>query len=203
MFKGDYMDVPILLGHTNNEFPMRPPVNSMDELKAFAKGMFGDDADTFLQMIKVEEGLDEALKNATVNGIEYSVRLACRNMDKLGMKGPHYYFIFGPEIPGWDNPGAFHSSDLWFWFETFSKCWRAFNGKHYDLARQMCNYWANFIRSGDPNGNDADGKPMEKWEAYTDAHSACMTLYEAPKAEVIPASEFMELLMKAKADYKE
>ena len=41
-------------------------------------------------------------------------------------------------MPGWDNPGTFHSSDLWFWFETLAKCWRPFTGRHYDLARQMC-----------------------------------------------------------------
>ena len=52
-------------------------------------------------------------------------------------------------------------------FETLAKCSRPFVGRHYDLARQMCNYWCNFIRSGDPNGPDADGTPMPRWEAYT------------------------------------
>ncbi len=31
----------------------------------------------------------------------------------------------------------------------------------------MCNYWANFIRSGDPNGQDADGEDMPLWRPYT------------------------------------
>jgi len=31
----------------------------------------------------------------------------------------------------------------------------------------MCNYWANFIRSGDPNGKDSTGEEMPKWEPYT------------------------------------
>ncbi len=31
----------------------------------------------------------------------------------------------------------------------------------------MCNYWANFIRSGDPNGPDADGSPMPEWKPLT------------------------------------
>ena len=66
--------------------------------------------------------------------------------------------------PGWDNPGTFHSVDLWFYFETLAKCWRPFVGKHYDLSRKMCNYWANFIRCGDPNGSDADGTTMPRWE---------------------------------------
>ena len=28
----------------------------------------------------------------------------------------------------------------------------------------MCNYWANFIKNGDPNGRDADGSRMPQWE---------------------------------------
>jgi para-nitrobenzyl esterase len=83
---------------------------------------------------------------------------------EVGITAPIYYSVFDPEIPGWDNPGTFHSVDLWFWFETLAKCWRPFVGKHYDLARQMCNYMTNFIRSGDPNGNDADGTLMPEWK---------------------------------------
>ena len=39
-------------------------------------------------------------------------------------------------------------------------------GRHYDLARQMCNYWTNFMKTGNPNGEDADGSPMPVWESY-------------------------------------
>ncbi len=203
IFFGDYIDVPILLGNTKNEFIMRPPVKDMDELKAYAKSMFGDKDAEFLSLIKAEEGFDAAMQNAALVAFEYSTLTALRRMDQRGVKGPHFYYEFDPEMPGWDNPGSFHSSDLWFWFETLAKCWRPFKGKHYDLARQMCNYWANFIRSGDPNGNDADGTPMETWEAYTDAKPVYMTLYEAPKAEVRKPSPLMELLISAKADYKD
>jgi len=74
-----------------------------------------------------------------------------------------YYYRFDPEIPG-DNAGSFHSSELWFVFETLAKCWRPFKGKHYDLARIMCNYWTNFAKTGDPNGSDSDGTPMPEWK---------------------------------------
>ena len=67
----------------------------------------------------------------------------------------------------------------------------------------MCNYWSNFIKSGDPNGNDANGKPMEKWEPYIDSKPVWMTLYDAPKAEIRKQSGFMEFMVKAKADYKD
>ena len=85
-----------------------------------------------------------------------------------------YCYRFDADIPGWDHPGTFHSVDLWFFFETLAKCWRPFVGRHYDLARQMCNYWANFIRCGDPNGDDADGAPMPAWRPYSEGDPCVM-----------------------------
>ena len=193
--KGKLLDVPLLMGTTNNEFIVRPSATNMEELRKSAVEMFGDDADQFLELIKVEEGLEQAVENAVINIGEYSIRFVCGKVDEHQIKGPRFYYKFDPEIPGWDNPGSFHSSDLWFWFETLAKCWRPFVGKHYDLSRQMCNYWANFIANGDPNGNDADGTPMETWEPFTPENPVCMTLYETPKAELSPTSDYMAFLL--------
>ena len=74
------------------------------------------------------------------------------------------YYKFDADIPGWDNPGTFHSVDIWFFFETLAKCWRPFVGKYYDLARQMCNYWTNFICCGNANGKDSTGDDMPQWD---------------------------------------
>lgn len=78
-----------------------------------------------------------------------------------------YAYHFDVDIPGWDNPGKFHSVDLWFWFETLAKCWRPFTGKYYDVSRKMCNYLCNFIKNGNPNGTDCDETPLDKWEPFT------------------------------------
>ena len=81
----------------------------------------------------------------------------------------NYYYQFDADIPGWDDPGAFHSVDLWFFFGSLAACWRPFTGKHFDLAEQMCSYWCNFFKTGDPNGNDKDGTPMPQWDPYTES----------------------------------
>ncbi len=107
------------------------------------------------------------MKKSFANGLEVAIRALTQQQETLGIDSPVYYAVFDAEIPGWDNPGTFHSVDLWFYFETLAKCWRPFKGKHYDLSRHMCNYWANFIRSGDPNGDDADGTPMPLWQPMT------------------------------------
>lgn len=102
-----------------------------------------------------------------VNTVEKSVKSAFAAAQAAGDDMPMYYYNFMPDIPGWDNPGCFHSCDLWFFFESIGKCWRPYKGYHYDLARQMCNYFANFIKTGDPNGKDADGTDMPYWTPYT------------------------------------
>lgn len=130
--------------------------------------------------------------------IEYSVRLMFEGGQKSGNVQNHYYYVFDPDIPGQDHPGTFHSSDLWFWFETLAKCWRPFCGRHYDLSRMMCNYWANFIRNGNPNGQDADGTPMPEWKVYTKEEPACMVMTQSgPVPRIFPASAPMRILLDA------
>jgi carboxylesterase type B len=36
----------------------------------------------------------------------------------------------------------------------------------------MCNYFSNFARTGNPNGNDADGTPMPEWRPYIETGRA-------------------------------
>ena len=158
--------VDILMGNTVHEFPSAPKAKTADELKAFARQRFGSDADTYLKLCGYPDADFETMrKKGTYNGFEIGNLIWARKNYELGCK-PIYYYRFNPEMPG-DSAGSFHSSELWFTFETLAKCWRPFRGKHYDLARMMCNYWTNFARSGDPNGLDADGTPMPEWQPFT------------------------------------
>lgn len=160
--------VPVLLGQTSSEFFNVPMVENINEFKEMAIKMFGEDADEYLQFFKSEgDNIDEIRKKASVSSLEYAIRIIGQASSDTNANMPLYYYNFDAEISGWDNPGTFHSVDLWFFFETLAKCWRPFVGKHYDLARQMCNYWANFISSGNPNGKDLTGEEMPCWEKYT------------------------------------
>ena len=69
-------------------------------------------------------------------------------------------------------------------------------GRHYDLARQMCNYWANFISTGDPNGKDADGTDMPYWDSYTEAHRTEMLFTgDGPVVRTNQESDFIKLII--------
>lgn len=110
-----------------------------------------------------------------VNAIKTAVNIYQEKCEQNKSKVPNYVYHFDVDIPGWDNPGKFHSVDLWFWFETLAKCWRPFTGKYYDVSRKMCNYLSNFIKTGNPNGKDCDGSQMENWEPYSMADQNPMT----------------------------
>jgi para-nitrobenzyl esterase len=189
--------VPMMFGHTATEFPDRPGVKTVEEFRAFAREAYGNDADEFLKLCSSSNGsISEMLYKATVSHLEFSIRLIGNAKARTGEKTPVYYWVFNAEIPGWDSPGAFHSVDLWFFFETLAKCWRPFVGKHYDLARKMCNYWANFIRFGDPNGKDADGSDMPLWKPFTEDDPNRMCFYDQIYLSNKGPDDLMEFLIR-------
>ena len=109
---------------------------------------------------------------AGVNMVECSVKSAFTDAEKNRPDQRFYYYRFDPDIPGDGHkgdayPGTFHSCDLWFFFNTLGKCHRPYEGRHYDLANQMCDYFANFVKTGDPNGDGIDTYPLPRWETYT------------------------------------
>ena len=191
------LQVPVIIGHTSSEFFARPDVSTKEEFKALAVEMFADRAEEFLDLCQFDRGdIEEVIERASVNSIEYAIRIMAKANEDTGANTPLYYYNFDAEIPGWDNPGTFHSVDLWFFFETLAKCWRPFVGKHYDLARQMCNYWANFIKTGDPNGQDQTGVDMPQWNPYSAEEPYGMLFKDQPEFTREGPDALMDFLVK-------
>ena len=158
--------VPIMAGNTADEFFDSIHADSDEELKEKVKTLFPGQEEEFYRLLG-DSPRDLSGNAGSVSSIEFAVRGLFHHNLQQNNPVNCYYYTFDADIPGWDNPGNFHSVDLWFFFETLAKCWRPLKGKHYDLARYMANYWANFMKTGDPNGNDADGEPMPEWHPFT------------------------------------
>ncbi|MDD4368697.1 MAG: carboxylesterase family protein [Oscillospiraceae bacterium] len=80
------------------------------------------------------------------------------NQERLGYLAP-YVYLFSRALPG-DQAGSFHSSELWYEFNTLGRCWRPFTAGDYGLAQAVQAYWAAFIKTGRP---DIPGGPA--WPA--------------------------------------
>ena len=131
-----------------------------------------------------DEFLEDTKKYGKISPVEWAVKKMAVDRKENGVDLPVYYYCFDPDIPGDDNPGTFHSVELWFFFQTLAKCWRPFVGRHYDLARQMCNYWSNFVKTGDPNGCDADKTKMPEWKPYT-KDCTCSMIFTSDGAKTV------------------
>ena len=141
---------------------------------------FGYTPDEFLDSATPEK--KETLQNTIKLGMERLLEIE----DKKGIKGTNYVYKFDVPIPGWDNPGKFHSVDLWFFFETLAKCWRPFTGVHYDMARKMCNYMCNFIKTGNPNDDGSKSGLAKSSGIKYIPHKEEFILRQKEEEEILP-----------------
>lgn len=91
-------------------------------------------------------------------------------------KHSSFAWFFDRQLPG-DKCGAWHSSDLWYWFGTLRNCWRPMTRKNEELSRLMSSYLTNFAKNGDPNGQGLPG-----WTAASPSDNRVMRLGEKPAA---------------------
>lgn len=60
-------------------------------------------------------------------------------------------YLHNDDYPDAD-PGAFHSSELWYMFHSLKNSWRPFTKQDYELSDRMVDYWTNFCKYADPKG---------------------------------------------------
>lgn len=95
--------------------------------------------------VQAENRTDDKKTFLYQGSIDFSKKLA-----ELGRK-PAYVYYFTRDLPG-DGWGAYHSSELLYMFGTLDRCWRPWKERDYKLSERMVDYWCNFMKNGDPNG---------------------------------------------------
>ncbi len=161
------------------------------------------------------EGPVKGSREGQISMVELGLRKLIMAEEKRGLKAKNFVYQFAVPIPGWDKPGDFHSVDLWFFFETLAKCWRPFKGWHYDMARHICDYLCNFIKTGNPNDSgDAKGgvryipvkdefkkreaeekEKLPEWKPFTTESQDCMFFeLECRAGKLEPSEEIKKYL---------
>ncbi|MBR4470166.1 MAG: carboxylesterase family protein [Erysipelotrichaceae bacterium] len=105
-----------------------------------------------------DEGANEKEPIFGINMVKQIERL-CDVFSK-NHPGKIHAYIFDQIQPG-DDAGVPHSCDNRYQFGTLNGCWRPYTEEDYRLSDQMTSYWANFAKSGDPNGEG-----LAKWDPY-------------------------------------
>ena len=155
--------VPLLAGWNHDEgsfeiafSPQRPTAQSM---KAGAEKDFGDKAGEFLRLYPSDtdaQVLRSAQDFAGDRFIAFSTWEWMESQSKTG-KQPIYRYRFDLGPPSADPKapplGAFHSAEIEYVFgQLDSKAGVTWRPEDRQLSEAIQKYWANFARSGDPNG---------------------------------------------------
>ena len=103
-----------------------------------------------------------------------------------------YLYSFVQTLPNADGTvvGPFHSAELVYQFGTLYTGWRPWREEDYRASERMMDYWANFVKTGDPNG---EGLP--RWEKHAAGDKQCLLLGADPHMGAVPRAQqadFME-----------
>ena len=158
---GAFADVPVLAGIDADEataFSEGQLVESMSQApwKALLEKTFGAQAPRFAKLYPARTGTERAR----------SARQLHRDLGLAAVYGwsrewtghAHsavYGYLFDQVEPGRDSRrwGMFHSSELSYVFGTLDAApERHFTGLDRMLSMHLMQYWANFVKTGDPNG---------------------------------------------------
>ena len=164
---GKQNDVPLLAGYNRDEGGIDKKV-TLDSYKADVAGKFGENADAVLKAFPANDDAEAVRAAADLAADKFIAFSTWRWMEaqvKTG-KQPVYRYRFDLAPPADPNHTqgdvAYHSGEIPYVFGDLDLlkgfAWRP---EDRTLSKEMQQYWTNFAKTGDPNG---DG--LAKWPVY-------------------------------------
>jgi para-nitrobenzyl esterase len=189
--QGKQNDVPTLTGCNMHEGGASPhPTTTAEAFQRQVRQRYGDLADEFLKLYPAanDEQASPSQNESSWDLERVSQELWAVNRGKTARTKAYTYFwdhtLPGPDA---DRYGAFHTSEVPYVMNTLAMSDRPFTDADRKIAEMMSSYWANFIRTGDPNG-----KGLPQWPSTSDAPG--MTMEVGDKNAPIPVAGSPEKL---------
>jgi para-nitrobenzyl esterase len=141
--------------------------------QADARRIYGEQADAFLKLYPAAADADVigARKAAGRDRARVSMDLWADGQSRASKRIFTYFFDRVIPWPAHPEFGAFHTSEVPYVFETINRLDRPWEPVDHKLAETVSSYWANFGRTGDPNGAG-----LPPWLAYSSKSRTTMEL---------------------------
>jgi carboxylesterase type B len=172
---GPPADIPFLVGSNADESGAVPhPTVTLEGWRQQSARRFGDLADAFAKLYPAASDEEaRAASNASARDQARTSLYAWALRRQQSAKSKVFTYFYTHPLPGPDieKYGAFHTSEIPYVFNTLSRSDRPFGPADRKIAEEMSSYWANFARSGDPNG-----KGLPAWPAVSAQQPMTMEL---------------------------
>jgi para-nitrobenzyl esterase len=175
--------VPLLAGWNADEGSYRTVLRDLpltpENFAARLKAQFGDDADRALKVYSVET---EAQIKRAAGDLSADPFIAFGTWKWIEMqtaaKQPVWRNHFEQVVPGREEAGAVHASEIEFVFQALKSKDAPWRPEDFKVSELVADYWTNFAKTGNPNG-----KSLREWPLYSKSRSV-MHQNSAPSVTV-------------------
>jgi carboxylesterase type B len=147
---------------------------TLKQYLAFAHSKFGALAGEFLKLYPASDDEEAAIENDAQarDNNRISTWLWAAQWAKGTTKPVYtYWWTHAPPGPGHDMRGAYHGSEINYVFDNLYATDRPWTDEDRQIADRMSSYWANIIKTGNPNGTG-----LPDWKAFSPDAATVMQL---------------------------
>lgn len=188
-------DVALLTGWNEDEGLMFGPVKNAVDFHKQAAEQYGSDSSTFLSYFPADNDADAAVAQLKLSrDMIFGVQNYTWANVSSSKGHKTYVYRFTRKVPAtgeYVKYGAFHTGEVPYAYDNLKFVNRPWEALDQQLATTMSGYWANFVKTGDPNGNG-----LPEWPAYTINEKKIMVLGAKQEAERIPDGDALDFLYK-------
>jgi para-nitrobenzyl esterase len=195
---GNYNDVPVLIGNTSGEGTIFVLSSKPADYAETTHQKYGPAADKILSLYPdgkadiTRTSMSDLFRDTFFGWHTYT----WANLQSKTGKSPVYVYYFDQSQPAstvtflQKSDRAYHGSDCFYIFGHLDQDPKTkYTVEDRQLSELMINYWINFARDGDPNGNS-----LPVWPVYNIENPGVMYLKGTPKAELLPNQDKLKAI---------
>lgn len=193
--KGDYNDVPVLIGYNSDEGASFSREKTPEEYIANVQKRYGKFADTLISAYPVgENNVPKTARDLSRDAAFgwHTWIWACLQSQTGKSSVYYYYFDQHPDFPE-DSPmfgyGSPHGQDVAYVFMSLDTLNPNVTKSDLALSEKMGAYWTNFAKYGNPNG---DGLP--EWPVFSNSNPQVFYLDAEPHTGSVPSEKSLRVL---------
>ena len=190
---GKQNDIALILGWNLDDKVTGPPVNAEDYKQQLQK-QFGTNAEKVLQYYPATNDAIAATSqdNLSRDGFFGVQGYAWANAQLHKGKSKIFIYNFNRKLPAYSaasNFGAFHTGEVPYVFNNLKTVNRPWEDIDIQLADQLSSYWANFVKTGNPNGGN-----LTHWPSYTTEKDQVLVIDQQTSATKMPFKDGLRIL---------